>query len=80
MQAFLRQLALGLRLHFRNRMAMIYSYLFPTMFLLAFWALYRHEQVPLIRHIGELLTIAARNTRPYARPGAGFLQLSADRS
>ncbi len=59
MQAFLRQLALGLRLHFRNRMAMIYSYLFPTMFLLAFWALYRHEQVPLIRHIGELLTIAA---------------------
>ena len=59
MQAFLRQLAVGLRLHFRNRMAMLYSYLFPTMFLLAFWALYRHEQVPLIRHIGELLTIAA---------------------
>ena len=59
MQAFIRQLALGLRLHFRNRMAMIYSYLFPTMFLVAFWALYRHEQVPLIRHIGELLTIAA---------------------
>jgi ABC-2 type transport system permease protein len=40
-------------------MALIYSYLFPTMFLLTFWALYRHEQVPLIRHIGELLTIAA---------------------
>ena len=59
MQAFLRQLGVSLRLHFRNRMAMLYSYLFPTMFLLAFWALYRHEQVPLIRHIGELLTIAA---------------------
>src|SRR5262245_29978254 len=40
-------------------MAIISSYLFPTMFLLAFWALYRHEQVPLVRHIGELLTIAA---------------------
>ena len=38
---------------------MLYSYLFPTMFLLAFWALYRHEQVPLVRHLGELLTIAA---------------------
>ena len=59
MHAFLRQLAINLRLHFRNRMAMLYSYLFPTMFLLAFWALYRHEQVPLVRHLGELLTIAA---------------------
>ena len=57
--AFVRQIAVNLRLHFRNRMAIIYSYLFPTMFLLAFWALYRHEQVPLVRHIGELLTIAA---------------------
>jgi ABC-2 type transport system permease protein len=59
MHAFLRQLVINLRLHFRNRMAIIYSYLFPTMFLLAFWALYRYEQVPLIRHLGELLTIAA---------------------
>ena len=59
MSPFVRQLAVSLRLHFRNRMAVVYSYLFPTMFLLAFWALYRHEQVPLIRHIGELLTIAA---------------------
>jgi hypothetical protein len=58
-QAFFRQFSVGLRLHFRNRMAMLYSYLFPTMFLLAFWVLYRHEQVPLVRHIGELLTIAA---------------------
>lgn len=59
MQAFLRQLVVNLRLHFRNRMALIYSYLFPTMFLVAFWALYRYEQTPLVRHIGELLTIAA---------------------
>ena len=59
MDVVLRQLVVNLRLHFRNRMAILYSYLFPTMFLLAFWALYRHEQVPLVRHIGELLTIAA---------------------
>ena len=62
-QAFLRQLAVNLRLHFRNRMALIYGYLFPTMFLLAFWALYRYDQVPLVRHIGELLTIAAARRR-----------------
>jgi ABC-type multidrug transport system permease subunit len=59
MQAFLEQLRMSLRLHFRNRMALIYSYLFPTIFLIAFYVLYRHETVPLIRHIGELLTVTA---------------------
>ena len=29
-------------------MALIYSYLFPTIFLLAFWVLYRYEQSPLV--------------------------------
>ena len=40
-------------------MALIYSYLFPTIFLVAFWVLYRFEQVPLVRHMGELLTVTA---------------------
>jgi ABC-2 type transport system permease protein len=48
---------IGLRLHFRNRMALVYSYLFPAIFLLAFFVLYRYERVPLIRHMGELLTV-----------------------
>jgi ABC-type transport system involved in cytochrome c biogenesis permease component len=51
------QLVVSLRLHFRNRMAVIYSYLFPTIFLLAFWVLYRYETPPLVRHMGELLTV-----------------------
>ncbi len=49
----------SLRLHARNKMALIYSYLFPTIFLVAFWVLYRHEPVPLVRHLGELLTVTA---------------------
>ena len=49
----------ALRLHVRNKMALIYSYLFPTIFLVAFWVLYRFEQVPLVRHMGELLTVTA---------------------
>ena len=53
------QLAMALRLHFRNKLALIYSYLFPTLFLLAFWVLYRYDQVPLARHVGELLTVTA---------------------
>ena len=59
MDAFLHQLRASLRLHFRNRMALIYSYLFPTIFLIAFWVLYRYERVPLARHMGELLTVTA---------------------
>lgn len=58
MRASLQQLGISLKLHYRNKMALIYSYLFPLIFLLAFWVLYRHERVPLARHIGELLTIS----------------------
>jgi hypothetical protein len=57
MRALLQQLGLSLKLHYRNKMALIYSYLFPLIFLLAFWVLYRYESVPLARHMGELLTV-----------------------
>ncbi|MBC7366399.1 MAG: ABC transporter permease [Undibacterium sp.] len=39
-------------------MALLYGYLFPLIFLVAFWVLYRHEKIPLIRHMGELLTVS----------------------
>lgn len=48
---------ISLRLYFRNTMALIYGYLFPTIFLVAFWVLYRYDRVPLARHMGELLTV-----------------------
>jgi hypothetical protein len=57
MGALLRQIRLSIRLNFRNRMALIYGYLFPAIFLLAFRTLYRHERVPLLLHAGELLTV-----------------------
>ena len=59
MNALAHQLAINIKLHLRNRMALLYSYLFPTIFLVAFWVLYRFEDVPLIRHMGELLTVTA---------------------
>ena len=59
MDALLHHVAISLRLHARNKMALIYSYLFPTIFLVAFWVLYRFEEVPLVRHVGELLTVTA---------------------
>ena len=59
MTAFLQHFAVSMRLHLRNRMALIYGFIFPTIFLIAFWVLYRFEDVPLIRHLGELLTVTA---------------------
>jgi hypothetical protein len=54
---FARQLGLELRLQLRNRLGLAYGFLVPAMFLLAFWILYRHEPVPVVRHLGELLTV-----------------------
>jgi len=54
----LAHLGMSLRLHFRNKMALLYGYLFPLIFLAAFWVLYRYENVPLLRHMGELLTVS----------------------
>jgi len=57
MSAVFALTALSLKLNFRNRMAILYGYLFPLVFLIAFWALYRNDPVPLALHIGQLLTI-----------------------
>ncbi|HXE62075.1 MAG TPA: ABC transporter permease, partial [Bryobacteraceae bacterium] len=57
MNGLAEQFAISLRLYFRNRMGMFYGYLFPAIFLLAFWVLYRSEPVPVSRHLGQLLTV-----------------------
>lgn len=57
MRGLLPYLDLTLRLHFRQKLALFYSFLFPLIFLGAFRALYRWETVPLARHVGELLTV-----------------------
>ena len=58
MSGLVQQLAVSLKLYSRNTMALVYGYVFPTIFLVAFWVLYRYDKVPLARHMGELLTIA----------------------
>lgn len=57
MSALLRLTGVSLKLNFRNRMAILYGYLFPLIFLLAFWVLYQNDPVPLALHVGQLLTI-----------------------
>jgi hypothetical protein len=57
MRGLLAHMMVTLRLHFRNRQALVYGYIFPLLFMLAFWLVYRNERIPLLRHCGELLTI-----------------------
>jgi len=57
MRAFPTQIRLGLTLAIRNRMALIYGFVFPVIFLIAFGVLYRHDEVPIALHLGELLTV-----------------------
>jgi ABC-type transport system involved in cytochrome c biogenesis permease component len=57
MTALLHLTAVSLRLNFRNRMAILYGYLFPLIFLVAFWAIYRNDPVPLALHVGQFLTV-----------------------
>ena len=57
MSIFVSQVRLGLVLAVRNRMALIYGFVFPLIFLAAYAALYRHDEVPVALHLGELLTV-----------------------
>ena len=58
MNGLVEHFSLSLRLHLRNRTAMIYGYLFPLIYLAAFGVLFRHEKIPLLRHVGEWLTVS----------------------
>ncbi|HEY4246172.1 MAG TPA: ABC transporter permease [Lacunisphaera sp.] len=68
MNGFAQLLRVSLLLHFRNRLALIYGYLFPAIFLAAFWVLYRHEPVPLVRHWGQLITVTILGSACFGLP------------
>ena len=58
-RGLVEHLRIALRLTARNRMALVYGYGFPLVFLVSFLVLYRLDDPPLVRHMGELLTIGA---------------------
>ncbi len=58
MNGLVQHFVLSLRLQGRNRMGLVYGYLFPLVYLAVFRVLYRYEDVPLLRHLGELLTVS----------------------
>jgi ABC-2 type transport system permease protein len=68
MNGLWQHFSISLRLYFRNRMALLYGYLFPLIFLVALWMLYRHERVPLLGHLGELLTVSVLGSACFGLP------------
>jgi ABC-2 type transport system permease protein len=68
MSALLHLAAVSLKLNFRNRMAILYGYLFPLIFLIAFWTVYRNDSVPLALHVGQFLTVTVLGSACFGLP------------
>jgi ABC-2 type transport system permease protein len=57
MRGILAHLRLTLRLNFRARQALVYGYLVPVFFLLAFGSVFHSSVPPLLHEMGQLVTI-----------------------
>jgi ABC-type polysaccharide/polyol phosphate export permease len=68
MNALLHLTAISLKLNFRNRMAILYGFLFPLLFLVGFWAIYRNDPVPLALHVGQFLTVTILGSACFGLP------------
>ncbi|WP_188946271.1 ABC transporter permease, partial [Polymorphobacter multimanifer] len=56
------------RMNLRNRIALVYGFVFPLLFLVAFWALYRNDPVPLALHAGQFLTVTILGAACFGLP------------
>src|SRR3954469_15949297 len=57
MNGLLHHLRLTLRLNFRSKQAIVYGYVVPIFFLIAFGVVFRATKPPLIREMGQLITV-----------------------
>ncbi|MGH7995288.1 MAG: ABC transporter permease [Opitutaceae bacterium] len=69
-QGFLYHLQLTLRLNFKSRQPLIYGYLVPVLFLVAFGAVFRSGRPPLLHEMGQLITISALGGACFGLPTA----------
>ena len=65
-----RHFLLTLRLNFRSRQALIYGYLVPVFFLLAFGSVFRADTPPLLSEMGQILTISILGGACFGLPTA----------
>lgn len=69
MRGFLQHLRITLRLNFRSPQAIVYGYLVPIFFLLAFGSIFKTIP-PLVRELGQLLTITTLGGACFGMPTA----------
>jgi ABC-2 type transport system permease protein len=66
----LQHFLLTLKLNFRSMQALVYGYLVPVFFLLAFGSVFRGEIPPLLHQMGQLLTISILGGACFGLPTA----------
>lgn len=70
LSGLLRHFLLTLRLNFRSKQAMVYGYLVPVFFLLAFGSVFRSDTPLLLHQMGQLLTISILGGACFGLPTA----------
>jgi ABC-2 type transport system permease protein len=70
MRGIARHLLLTLRLNFRARQALVYGYLVPVFFLLAFGSVFHSSVPPLLHEMGQLVTITVLGGACFGMPTA----------
>ena len=66
----LQHFLLSLRLNFRSKQALVYGYLVPVFFLLAFGSVFRSDTPVLLNQMGQLLTISILGGACFGLPTA----------
>ncbi len=69
-RGFYEHLRLTLRLNFRRRAPLVYGYVVPVFFLLAFGSVFRSTTPPLLHEMGQLLTITVLGGACFGLPTA----------
>ena len=70
LDGWLRHLLLTITLNFANPQAIVYGYLVPVFFLLAFGSVFRTDSPPLQAHMGQILTITILGGACFGLPTA----------
>src|ERR1700722_133680 len=70
MPGLLQHFLLTLKLNLRSKQALVYGYLVPIFFLLAFGSVFRSGVPPLMKEMGQLLTISVLGGACFGLPTA----------
>src|SRR6267154_348445 len=70
MRGLLNHLWLTLKLNFRSGQAIIYGYIVPIFFLMAFGGVFKSDKPPLVHEIGMLLTVTILGGACFGMPTA----------